>query len=87
MEFVSVRDFKAHTSEFIRKKEAVVVFRGSKPAGIFIPWEDISLDDEVRRAALKALAERIAGEREKKGITEEEVLEDFAAFRKDRRRR
>ncbi|HOV42893.1 MAG TPA: hypothetical protein PLE01_03120 [Syntrophothermus lipocalidus] len=87
MEFVSVRDFKARTSEFMRKKEAVMVFRGSKPAGIFIPWEDISLEDEVRRAALKALAERIAGEREKKGITEKEVLEDFAAFRKERRGR
>jgi hypothetical protein len=41
----------------------------------------------VRRAALKALAAKIAKEREKKGITEEEVLEDFATFRKDRRGR
>ncbi|BAF60694.1 hypothetical protein PTH_2513 [Pelotomaculum thermopropionicum SI] len=87
MEFVSVREFKAHTSEFIRKKEAVMVFRSGKPAGVFIPWDDINVEDEVRRAALKALTARIAKERAEKGITEEEVLDDFAAFRKNRRGR
>ncbi len=87
MEFASVREFKTHASEFIRKKEAVMVFRSGKPAGVFIPWEDINVEDEVRRAALKALTAKIAGERVEKGITEEEVLEDFATFRNDRRRR
>jgi PHD/YefM family antitoxin component YafN of YafNO toxin-antitoxin module len=87
MEFASVREFKTHVSEFIRKKEAVMVFRSGKPAGVFVPWEDLNIEDDVRRAALKALAAKIAKEREKKGITEEEVLEDFATFRKDRRGR
>jgi len=87
VEFANVRDLKARASEFIRKKEPVMVFRGSKLAGIFIPWEDINIEDEVRKAVLKALAEKIAGEREEKGITEEEVLEDFEAFRKGRHRR
>ena len=87
MEFASVREFKTHASEFIRRKEAVMVFRSGKPAGVFIPWEDINVDDEVRRAALKALVAKVARERQEKGITEEEVLEDFATFRKDRRGR
>ncbi|MCL6448290.1 MAG: hypothetical protein K6U04_09115 [Armatimonadetes bacterium] len=87
MEFASVREFKTHASEFIRRKEAVMVFRSGKPAGVFIPWEDINVDDEVRRAALKALVVKVAREREENGITEEEALEDFASFRKDRRRR
>ncbi len=87
MEFASVREFKTRTSEFIRRKEAVMVFRSGKPAGVFIPWEEINVEDEVRRAALKALAARIAQERAEKGITEEEVLTDFATFRKNRRGR
>jgi hypothetical protein len=87
MEFASVREFKTHASEFIRRKVAVLVFRSGKPAGVFVPWEDINVDDEVRRAALKALASKVAREREEKGIAEEEVLEDFAAYRKDRRGR
>lgn len=56
-----------------------------RPAGVFIPWENINIEDEVRRAALKALTAELAKEREEKGITEEEVLEDFASFRKSRR--
>lgn len=87
MEFASIREFKTHASKFIRRKKPVLVFRGGRPAGIFIPWEDIDAEDEIRRAALRALAAKIAEERAEKGITEEEVLEDFAAFRKDRRGR
>ncbi|KFD40739.1 hypothetical protein HX99_02985 [Peptococcaceae bacterium SCADC1_2_3] len=87
MEFANVREFKTHASEFIRKKEAVMVFRSGKPAGVFVPWEDLNIEDDVRRAVLNALAAKITKEREEKGITEEEVLEDFATFRKDRRGR
>lgn len=61
-----------------------MVFRNGRPAGVFIPWEDINVDDEVRRAALKALVAKVARERQERRITEEEVLEDFATFRKDR---
>lgn len=87
MQFVTVRDFKAKATRLMRQSDVVMVFRKGKPAGVFIPWEDIGAEDEVRRAALKALAAKLAGERAEKGITEEEVLEDFAAFRKDRRGR
>lgn len=82
MEIASIREFKARASEFIRLRKPVLVLRGGRPAGVFVPWEDIEAEDEVRRAALRALAEKIAGERARKGIKEEEVREDFAAFQK-----
>ncbi|RJQ24798.1 MAG: type II toxin-antitoxin system Phd/YefM family antitoxin [Peptococcaceae bacterium] len=85
MEFVTVREFKTHASELMHRKEPVVVFRNSKPAGVFIPWDDINIGDELRRAALKALTAKLAKERSEKGVTEGEVLEDFASFRKSRR--
>lgn len=87
MEFVTVRDFKTNVSRLIRQNEAVLVFRNGKPAGVFIPWDDIKVEDEVRRAALKAITAKLDKERAEKGITEEEVLEDFANFRENRRRR
>lgn len=87
MEFVTVRDFKTNASRLIRQNETVLVFRNGKPAGVFIPWDDIKVEDEVRRAALKALTAKLDKERAEKGITEEEVLEDFANFRENRRRR
>lgn len=90
MEFVSVRDFKANASKLMKTGKPVVVMRNSKPAGMFIPWEDLRTDDlneEIRRAALLSVTEKIAAEREAMKLTEEEVLDDFAAFRRDRRRR
>ncbi|MFZ5649465.1 MAG: type II toxin-antitoxin system Phd/YefM family antitoxin [Bacillota bacterium] len=87
LEFVTVRDFKTNASRLIRQNETVLVFRNGKPAGVFIPWDDIKVEDEVRRAALKALTAKLDKERAEKGITEEEVLEDFANFRENRRRR
>ena len=87
MEFVNVRELKAHASELIRQKEPVIVLRGSRPAGVFIPWEAICLEDEVRRTAQKALLDKMMEERREKWKTEEEVQEDFAAFRNRCRRR
>lgn len=90
MEFVSVRDFKANASKLMKTGKPVVVMRNSKPAGMFIPWEDLRTDDlneEIRRVALLSVTEKIAAEREAMNLTEEEILDDFAAFRRDRRRR
>ena len=87
MEFVTVREFKTNATKLMRQGEAIMVFRSGKPAGVFIPWDDINVEDEVRRAPLKSLASKLAAERAERGITEEEVLEDFAAFRENRRRR
>lgn len=87
MEFVTVRDFKTNASKLMRQNEAVMIFRNGKPAGVFIPWDDIDIEDDVRRTALKALTAKLASERAEKGITEEEVLKDFAAFKENRRRR
>lgn len=87
MEFVTVRDFKTNATKLIRQNNVVMIFRKGKPAGVFVPWDDIKAEDEVRRAAIKALAAKIAAEMAEKGITEEEVLADFASFRKNRRGR
>lgn len=87
MEFVTVREFKTNATKLMRQSEAVMVFRNGKPAGVFIPWDDINVEDEVKRAALKSLTSKLSSERAEKGITEKEVLDDFADFREIRRRR
>lgn len=87
MEYVSIRDFKTNATKLLRQEKPIIVFRSGKPAGVFIPWKDLSIDDEIRQAALEALTARIGQEREAKGITEEEVLDHFAAYRKDHRGR
>lgn len=85
MQIVGIREFKTHATELMRQNETILVFRRGQPAGVFIPWSDIALDDELRTAALQAFAAKIRKEREVLGVTEEEVLDDFADFRKNRR--
>lgn len=74
MEFVSVRDFKAPASSLMKSGKPVVVLRNSKPAGMFIPWEDLKTDElneEFRRMALLSVIDKIAAEREAMNLTKE----------------
>ena len=90
MEFVSVRDFKTHAFRLMKSGKPVVVLRNSKPAGMFIPWEDLKTDElneEFRRMALLSVTDKIIAEREAMNLKEEEILDDFASFRHDRRGR
>lgn len=87
MKLVSVREFRDHATRLMRGRELVLVMRDGTPAGFFIPLDHASLDDDVRKTALDALAASIREEREAKGVTEQEVLDDFAAHRQNARRR
>ncbi len=87
MLFVTVREFRDKATQVLRQKELVLVTRDGKPAGFFIPWEQSTIQDDIRKAVLEALAESLRQQREKQGISEEEVLEDFAAHRQARRGR
>ena len=87
MEVLSVRDFKAQVTRLIREKRNVLVLRNGRPAGYFAPWDEACADEQMRRAALETLMAALAREREAKGISEEEVMADFEAFRKARRGR
>lgn len=79
-----MRDFKAGVSRFIREKKNVLVLRNGRPVGFFVPWNQSVADDHIRRATLEVLGEQLRRERESRGISEEEVMADFEAFRKDR---
>ncbi|NPV81645.1 MAG: hypothetical protein HPY52_15515 [Firmicutes bacterium] len=87
MEFISVRDFKAQVTRLIREKRNVLVLKNGRPAGYFLPWDETMNDNHFRKAALETLMRAMQEERTRKGITEEEVLVDFEAFRKNRSRR
>jgi len=90
VEFVSIRDFKTHATKLMKTGKPLVIFRNSKPAGMFIPWEDLQtnkLDDELRQMAFLAITEKIAQERKQQEVTEEEILDDFREFSKNRRGR
>ena len=84
MRVVSVRDFRDRASEMFRSDDVILVTRGGRPAGFFLPWNAPELPADVRREVFLRLTEQIAARREARGVTEEEVLSDFAATRRGR---
>jgi hypothetical protein len=82
---VTVRDFRDRATDMLRSQDLLLVTRDGIPAGFFVPWADPDIPDEVRRAVFLRLAERVRADRKTKGVTEKEVLRDFAASRRARR--
>ena len=87
MKVVTVRDFRDRATEMFRSDDVILVTRDGTPAGFYIPWNSADIPVELRRELFGTIADRIRSEREAIGLTEEEVLADFAASRRDRRRR
>ena len=81
MRVVTVRDFRDRASEMFRSEDVILVTREGRPAGFYLPWESPDLPEDVRREVFVRLTDQIAAQREARGVSEEDVLEDFAAAR------
>jgi hypothetical protein len=64
-----------------RSDDVILVTREGRPAGFFLPWQAPDLPEAVRREVFLRLTEQIAAQRQALGVSEEEVLGDFAAER------
>jgi hypothetical protein len=64
--------------------DVILVTREGRPAGFFLPWDTPDLPENVRRDLFLRLSDQIAAQRQDRGVTEEEVLSDFAASRRRR---
>jgi len=84
MRVVTVREFRDRASEMFRSDDVILVTREGQPAGFFLPWDAPELPKDVRREVFLRLTDQIAAQREARGVTEEDVLSDFAAARRHR---
>lgn len=84
MKVVTVRDFRDHASEMFRSDDVILVTREGSPAGFFLPWDTSDVPVEVRREVFLRLSEQIGSELAAKGVSESEVMDDFAASRNRR---
>ena len=71
----------------LRSEDVILVTRGGRPAGFFVPWDPPDPPDDFRREVFLRLADEIAAQREAAGVTEEDVLGDFTAARHRREER
>jgi hypothetical protein len=84
MKVVTVRDFRDRASEMFRSDDVILVTRDGVPAGFFLPWDSPEVPVEVRRAVFLRLSEQIGAQLDAQGVSEQEVLEGFAASRRRR---
>ncbi len=61
-----------------------MVTREGTPAGFFLPWDTPDLPVEVRKEVFLRLSEQVGAQLAASGVSESEVLEDFAASRSSR---
>ena len=82
MKVVTVRDFRDHASEMFRSTDVILVTRDGAPAGFFLPWDTPEVPLQVRGEVFLRLAEQVGAELAARGVSEQEVLDDFAASRR-----
>ncbi len=85
LKIVSVKEFRDHATQHLRTSEPIIIMRGTSPAGVFLPWDESMLPPEiVKKAMYDKLAHQLQERMEQANVSEEEVLADFEAYRKDR---
>jgi hypothetical protein len=82
MKVVTVRDFRDHASEMFRSEDVILVTRDGAPAGFFLPWDMPDVPLQVRAEVFLRLSEQVGAELSAQGVSEQEVLDDFAASRR-----
>ena len=85
MRISTVREFRDHATGLLRSTDPVLVTRRGRLAGIFLPWKENSLPIDLRRQLFSMLTSAVARQIKLKGLTEEDILQDFARWRKGRR--
>jgi hypothetical protein len=86
MKLSSVREFRDGATRLLRSRDPILITRRGRLAGIFFPRPEASLPLELKREIFPALAAEVSRQLERSGASEAEVLADFEAWRKARRR-
>jgi hypothetical protein len=86
MKVISVRGFRDRASEMFHSEDVVLVTRDGSPAGFFVPWKAPDIPVDLRREVFLRLSDEIAEGLTSAGVTEQEILDDFAASRRARGR-
>jgi hypothetical protein len=85
MRISTVREFRDKATGLLRSKTPVLVTRRGRLAGIFFPQPESTLPIELKRELYDTLSADIARQLKRRHVSEEDVLEDFEAFRTKRR--
>ncbi|ADG07705.1 hypothetical protein [Kyrpidia tusciae] len=84
MKMVSIKEFRDHATQHLKTSEPIIIMRGSSPAGVFLPWDESMVPTEiVKKAIYENLSRELQKQMERAHVSEQEVLADFEAYRKN----
>jgi hypothetical protein len=82
MRVVGISEVRSNTAELLGGNEPLLVTRRGKIAGLYLPLGDPDrIPQGLRRALGRMLSAHLANQLVRGGRTEEEIQQDFAAFR------
>jgi hypothetical protein len=87
MKIASVREFRDKATQMFRSKEPILVLKRGELAGLYFPYPHKTLPLEFKQELFDEITHSIAARLARAGLSEEEILGDFEAHQKARRRR
>jgi len=81
MKITTVKEFRDKATFMFKSLEPVLITRRGKAAGLYFPLQGDSIPFDLRMDLQATIANLVKESLEKKGISEEDILEDFEAFR------
>jgi len=85
MRISTVREFRDKATGLLRSRDPILVTRRGRLAGVFFPQPEASLPMELKRELFATLSAEVTRQIKRRGLTENDVLEDFASWRKGKR--
>ena len=85
MRISTVREFRDKATALLRSRDPILVTRRGRLAGVFFPQPEASLPIEFKRELFATLSAEVARQIKRRRLSEEDVLADFASWRKERR--
>ncbi len=87
MKTAALHDVRSDPASYLEASEPVLLTRGGKVSGVYIPLADESADmtSELERTIARVLGHRLSRLLDSQGVSEEDVQRDFDAFRRTRR--
>jgi len=85
MKISTIREFRDRATTMLRSDDPILLTRRGRVAGVFLPWREATLPLDLKRELFSMLTSEITLHLKKKRVSEKDVLQDFAGWRKGRR--
>jgi hypothetical protein len=85
MKISTIREFRDRATTMLRSEDPILLTRRGRVAGVFLPWREATLPLDLKRELFSMLTSEIALHLKKRRISEQDVLQDFAGWQKERR--